>query len=44
MEERKTKLEALRSYLAQAAAQATAGNFIDNVSMDSLISDLDNVA
>jgi antitoxin ParD1/3/4 len=42
MEERKTKLEALRSHLAQGAAQATAGNFIDNFSMDSLISDLDN--
>jgi antitoxin ParD1/3/4 len=44
MEERKTKLEALRSHLAQGAAQATEGNFIDNFSMDSLISDLDNEA
>ncbi|MCY4426327.1 MAG: type II toxin-antitoxin system ParD family antitoxin [Halieaceae bacterium] len=44
MEERKTKLEALRPHLAQGAAQATAGNFIDNFSMDSLINDLDNEA
>ncbi len=44
MEERKTKIEALRSHLAQGAAQATEGNFIDNFSMDSLISDLDNEA
>ena len=44
MEERKTKLEALRSHLAQGAAQAIAGNFIDNFSMDSLINDLDNEA
>ena len=44
MEERKTKLEALRSHLAQGAEQATAGTFIDDFSMDSLISDLDNEA
>ena len=44
MEERKTKLDALRSHLDQGAAQATAGNFIDNFSMDSLINDLDNEA
>lgn len=44
MEERKTKLEALRSHLAQGAAQAIAGNFIDNFSMASLINDLDNEA
>lgn len=44
MEERKTKLEALRSHLAQGAEQARAGDFIDNFSMDSLISDLDNEA
>jgi antitoxin ParD1/3/4 len=44
MEERKTKLEALRSHLAQGAAQARAENFVDNFSMDSLINDLDNEA
>lgn len=44
MEERKTKLEALRSHLAQGAEQATAGTFIDDFSMDSLISDLDSEA
>jgi len=42
MEERKSKLEALRAYLAQGAQQAKAGNFVDDFSMDSLISDLDN--
>ena len=44
MEERKSKLEALRTHLAQGAQQAEAGEFIDAFSMDSLISDLDNEA
>lgn len=42
MEEHKSKLEALRSHLAQGEEQAKAGEFIDNFSMDSLINDLDN--
>ena len=44
MEERKSKLEALRYHLAQGAQQAKAGEFIDNFSMDALINDLDNEA
>ena len=44
MEERKSKLEALRTHLAQGAQQAKTGNFVDDFSMDTLISDLDNEA
>lgn len=42
MEERKSKLEALRMHLAQGAEQASAGEFVDDFSMDALINDLDN--
>ncbi len=44
MEERKGKLEALRAHLAQGAQQAKGGDFIEDFSMDSLISDLDSEA
>mgnify|MGYP006001289953 CR=1 FL=1 len=44
MEEHKSKLEALRTNLAQGAKQASAGEFVDNFSMDALISDLDSEA
>jgi len=44
MEERKSKLEALRSHLAQSAEQARASEFIDNCTMDTLINDLDDEA
>ena len=44
MEERKSKLEALRTHLAQGARQAKSGEFVDDFSMDALISDLDNEA
>lgn len=44
MEERKSKLEALRGHLAQGAAQARAGEFIDDFSMEALITDLDKEA
>ena len=44
MEERKSKLEALRSHLMQGAEQAKAGQFVDDFSMDSLINDLDSEA
>jgi antitoxin ParD1/3/4 len=44
MEERKSKLDALRSHLAQGAEQARASEFIDNFTMDTLINDLDNEA
>ena len=40
MEERKSKLEALRTHLAQGAKQASVGEFVDNFSMDALINDL----
>ena len=41
MEERKGKLEALRAHLSEGATQASNGDFVDDFSMDSLISDLD---
>ena len=44
MEERKSKLEALRSHLAQGAQQASTGEFVESFSMDTLINDLDNEA
>ena len=44
MEERKSKLEALRNHLMQGADQAKSGHFVDDFSMDSLISDLDKEA
>jgi antitoxin ParD1/3/4 len=44
MEERKSKLESLRSHLMQGAEQAKAGQFVDGFSMDSLINDLDREA
>ena len=44
MEERKSKLDALRVHLAQGAQQARTGDFVDDFSMDALISDLDNEA
>ena len=42
MEERKSKIEILRTHLAQGAEQARAGEFIDDFSMTTVISDLDN--
>jgi antitoxin ParD1/3/4 len=44
MEERKSKLEALRTHLAQGAEQAEKGQFVDEFSMDAVINDLDNEA
>ena len=44
MEERKSKLDALRSHLAQGTEQARANEFIDNFTMETLIKDLDNEA
>ena len=41
MEERKGKLEALRAHLSEGATQASNGDFVDDFSMASLISDLD---
>lgn len=42
MEERKDKIAALRSHLAQGADQAKTGQFVDDFTMEALISDLDN--
>ncbi|HOY22750.1 MAG TPA: type II toxin-antitoxin system ParD family antitoxin [Cellvibrio sp.] len=44
MEERKSKLDALRNHLAQGAEQARQGQFVEDFSMDSLIEDLDKEA
>jgi antitoxin ParD1/3/4 len=44
MEERKSKLDALRSHLAQGAEQARQGQFVEDFSMDSLIEGLDKEA
>ena len=41
MEERKSKLYALRAHLSEGATQARNEDFADNFSMDSLINDLD---
>lgn len=44
MEERKSKLDALRIHLAQGAEQARMGHFVEDFSMDNLIQDLDKEA
>ena len=41
MEERKSKLEALRAHLSEGGSQARRGDFVDNFSIDSVIDDLD---
>lgn len=42
MEERKSKLDALRAHLAEGAEQAKASVFVEDFTMDSLIQDLDD--
>ncbi|MBB3607586.1 type II toxin-antitoxin system ParD family antitoxin [Rhizobium sp. BK602] len=42
MEERMERLAALRAHLAEGAAQAERGEFVDDFSIDSLIGELDN--
>ncbi|MBT3532413.1 MAG: type II toxin-antitoxin system ParD family antitoxin [Rhodospirillaceae bacterium] len=42
LEEKKQKLDALRAHLGEGARQAGDGEFIDNYSIDGVISDLDN--
>jgi antitoxin ParD1/3/4 len=44
MEERKSKLDALRNHLSKGAEQARLGQFVEDFSMDSLIEDLDKEA
>mgnify|MGYP006452750313 FL=1 len=41
MEERKSKLTALRSHLFEGASQANNNEFVDNFTMDTLIDELD---
>ncbi|MBT5485444.1 MAG: type II toxin-antitoxin system ParD family antitoxin [Gammaproteobacteria bacterium] len=41
LEERKCKLDVLRTHLAEGAQQAKAGDVVDNFSMDGLINELD---
>ncbi|MDT0498592.1 type II toxin-antitoxin system ParD family antitoxin [Algiphilus sp. W345] len=41
LEERKTKLEALRTHLAEGALQAARGEFVGDYSLSRLISDAD---
>jgi len=41
LEERKSKLEALRAHLAQGAAQAARGEFVEDYSIEKVISELD---
>jgi antitoxin ParD1/3/4 len=41
MEERKSKLGALRAHLSEGAMQAKQDEFVDDFSLDSLINDLD---
>ena len=42
MEERKSKLEALRSHLAEGAAQARRGEFVEDYSIENVITNLDH--
>lgn len=41
MEERKSKLEALRVYLKEGAEQAERGEFVKNYTIDKVIEELD---
>lgn len=44
MEEKFTRLEALRAHLAEGAAQAAAGDFVEDFSMNDVIGTLDRSA
>jgi antitoxin ParD1/3/4 len=44
MEDRKTRLEALRAHLDEGAQQARRGEFVEDYSISALISDLDDEA
>ncbi len=41
LEEQESKLSALRAHLAQGAAQAASGEFVEDYSIESVISELD---
>lgn len=42
LEERKAKLDALRNHLAQGAAEAARGEFVQNYSVEKLITEADD--
>jgi antitoxin ParD1/3/4 len=42
LEERKMKLDALQAHLAEGAAQASRGDFVQDYSVESLIADADS--
>ena len=42
LEERKARLEALRTHLAEGADQARRGEFVDDYTIDKLIAELDD--
>jgi len=44
LEDRKTRLEALRAHLDEGARQARRGEFVEDYSMSALIADLDDEA
>ena len=41
MEERKSKLEVLRAHLSEGAAQARSGEFVDDYSIENVMTNLD---
>ena len=41
MEERKSKLEALRAHLSEGASQARSGEFVQDYSIDNIMANLD---
>ena len=41
MEERKSKLEALRTHLSEGATQARKGEFVENYSLENVMANLD---
>lgn len=43
LEERESKLEILKTYLAEGQEQAKKGEFVQNYSINKLIQDLDNL-
>ena len=44
LEDRKSKLDALRAHLAEGEEQAKRGEFVENYSIDNIIQGLDNEA
>ena len=44
LEERKSKLEALRAHLAEGAAQDARGEFVEDYSIDNIIAEADREA